>query len=378
MDASTKSFFGQNVDTSLFSPSTRNSAGFLRCCSGISNSESRKPETWYGIFDKDTGEKIEPKIISICDYCKHKSFDDSEVFEVKDEEYPGLIPYLACDIPVTERVKEHIGDRRSVFIGGIKINVNITDMEDEEWAPVTKLLTPEAKKAEAVGVLLADVPTMSYWEFVIKGDEDSHLYTEENYFKVEAKDGTGRVIKIADQNGNTNFVTPIVEGMTRVNSYDTAPDNRFFFQAPSSLEVENKLEASHNKQSNKIFITVSIFRKETIEPVVGSPNEPRYRGGGGLTRGGGSGLTRGGGGGAYTGGSNFAASGKSNVFNTRKVNARFIKIKEVEGIVQLVNNESEEERIFMTKKIQDTITEKGEDESEIASRRAEMLSVLID
>ena len=253
MDASTKSFFGQNVDTSLFSPSTRNSAGFLRCCSGISNSESRKPETWYGIVDKNTGEKIEPKTISICDYCKVKSFDDSEVFVVNDEEYPGLIPYLACAIPVTERVKEYIGDRRSVFVGGIKINVNITDMEDEEWAPVTKLRTPEAIKAEAIGVLLADVPTMSYWEFVIKGDEDSHLYTEENYFKVEAKDGTGRVIKIADQNGTTNFVTPIVGGMVRVNAYDTTSDNRFFFQAPSGIETENKLEASHNKQSNKIF-----------------------------------------------------------------------------------------------------------------------------
>ena len=32
----------------------------------------------------------------------------------------------------------------------------------------------------------------------------------------------------------------------------------------------------------------------------------------------------------------------------------------------------------MTKKIQETITEKSDDESEIASRRAEMLSVLID
>ena len=49
------------------------------------------------------------------------------------------------------------------------MNVNITDMDDEEWAPVTKLKTPEAIKAEEVGVLLADVPTMSYWEFVIRG-----------------------------------------------------------------------------------------------------------------------------------------------------------------------------------------------------------------
>jgi hypothetical protein len=339
--------------------------GLLRCCSGISNSESRKPETWYGIVDKNTGEKIEPKTISICDYCKVKSFDDSEVFVVNDEEYPGLIPYLACAIPVTERVKGYIGDRRSVFIGGIKMNLNITDMGDEEWAPVTKLRTPEAMKADKIGVLLADVPTMSYWEFVIKGDEDSPLYSDENYIQVKATDGTGRVIKIADQNGITNFVTPIVGGMVRVNAYDTTSDNRFFFQAPSSIETANKLEASHNKQSNKIFITVSIFRKETIvDPPVATRPKPLYRGGGG--------------GGAYSGGSNFAASGKSNVANTRKVNARFIKIKEVEGIIQLVNNESEEERIYMTKKIQDTITEKGADESEIATRRAEMLSVLID
>ena len=375
MDSTTKQFFGQHVDTSLFSPSTRNSMGLLRCCSGITDSEPRKPEKWYGIVDKNTGEKIDPKTISICDHCKLKSFDDSEVYNVTEEDYPGLIQNLECDIPVTERVKKYIGDRRSVFIGGIKFNVNITDMKDEEWAPVTKLRTPEAMKAEKIGVLLADVPTMSYWEFVIKGDEDSHLYTDENYIQVKATDGTGRVIKIADQNGITNFVTPIVGGMVRVNAYDTTPDNRFFFQAPSGIETANKLEASHNKQSNKIFITVSIFRKETIvDPPVTSHPKPLYRGGG-CGNGGAGGLTRGG---AYTGGSNFAASGKSNVANTRKVNARFIKIKEVEGIIQLVNNESEDERIYMTKKIQDTITEKENDESEIACRRAEMLSALIN
>ena len=350
-DYHTSSHFGDAVDTSIFSPMDLSSNQSLRCCSGPNASSLSKK--WYGVYEKN-GTKVSPHYMWVCQYCGENAFTSDEVWEISWKDYDNFSTSHSCMMYNRLKCIPYIGDRRGMCYQGIKVNVNVVSEDDKLWAPLTKITTEKAKLAEKNGVLMVNVPTMSYWEFVVMGDEFCQdIYQSNCYFKVIAKDGTGRTIKIADQAGNTNFYSPMTN-ILKVNAFGPEKGQRFFFQAPSQLEKEHNLEASHNNESNKIYLTIEIYRKEEMPK---TPEEPGlYRGGQsrGVTRGGQTrGATRGGS--DYTGGSNFASSGTDHTSQTHMTYARFDKIKYIDCIIQLVNNESEEERIYFAKKLQNQI-----------------------
>ena len=130
---------------------------------------------------------------------------------------------------------------------------------------------------------------------------------------------------------------------------------RFFFVAPSKKETDHHLEAEHNADSNVFKLTAEIYdmNEKTVPPPRKTPKgATQWRGGGGQTRGGG-GQTRGGGGQTrgYTGGSNFGADGYSEHVKTHQINVDPVLVDTVNLTLQLVNNESEEERVYQTEKI---------------------------
>ena len=351
-DYHTSSHFGDTVDTSIFNPMELSSKQTLRCCTGANASSASKK--WYGVYEKN-GTKISPDYMCFCQYCGENAFTSDEVWEISWKDYNNFSSSHSCMMYNRHKCLPYVGDRRGMCYQGIKVNVNVVSEDDKLWAPLTKMTTDKAKLAEKNGVLMANVPTMSYWEFVVMGDEFCRgIYQHNYYFKVIAKDGTGRTIKIADQAGNTNFYSPMTNNMLKVNAFGPEKGQRFFFQAPSQLEQEHNLEASHNNESNKIYLTIEIYRKEEMPKTLEEPG--LYRGGQtrGTTRGGQTrGTTRGGS--DYTGGSNFASSGTAHTSTTHMTYARFQKIKSIDCIIQLVNNESEEERIYFAKKLQDQI-----------------------
>lgn len=349
MSKTTDQHFGIGVDTSIFTPKILNSKGELRACLGSHNKAPNRK--WYGITNPENGMRINPYDISFCEFCGNNGFKSNEIFEITDQEYPFIIPKLSCDSPITEKYKSIIGDKRCVYMNGIKFNVNITDESDKIWSPILKIPTEQGINAASKGVLLAALPSMSYWEFVVKADEDGSYYNDKYYYKVKGKFEDGRDITVMDQKGNTNYYTPMKGGMVSVNSYKSGYGNRFFFQAPSKLEIDESIEPIHNNSSNKLFLEVTIYEKQEIYQSRGGGV---MRGGdGGKWRGSNGGVTRGGGG--YAGGSNFGTSGYSEGVITKNVNANFIKINSINCIIQLVNNEDDSEREYMSRKIQDQV-----------------------
>ena len=250
-DYQTSAHYGEAVDTSIFSPMDLSSDNKLRCCSGPQ--ESSASHKWYGIYQN--GEKVSPFFMCFCQYCGENAFTSDEVWEIPQDIYENFSMGRKCIMYNRHKCMPYIGDRRGMCYRGIKINVNVVNEDDKIWSPITKIITDKAQRAEQNGVLLVNVPTMSYWEFVVMGDEfcqdRDNIYTSNHYFKVIAKDGTGRTIKIADDKGNTNFYSPITNNMLKVNAFGPKKGERFFFQAPSKLEKEHDLEASHNNESNK-------------------------------------------------------------------------------------------------------------------------------
>jgi hypothetical protein len=233
-----------------------------------------------------------------------------------------------------------------------------------------RIPTEQGASASKGGVGIFPVPSMSYWELSVRGDPNGRFKGSNLYFKVKsAKFGDGRVVKITNQMGSTNFYTPLEGSLMTINSYLTGVQGqRFFFVAPSTLEKANKLEADHNNESNKLYLTFSIHKKVDWNP----EPEPVFRGGGGY-RGIAKGATRG----SYNGGSNFAASGNSSNVSTRRVNATFPEIEEISAIIQLVNNEPEEELIHVTKVIQEQVDGEKQRKIDALLKQKEMIDIQI-
>ena len=130
--------------------------------------------------------------------------------------------------------------------------------------------------------------------------------------------------------GNTNFYSPLTNNMLKVNAGQKG--TTILLSSTITIQKHN-LEASHNNESNKIYLTIEIYLKEEMPK---TPEEPGlYRGGQsrGASRGGQSrGATRGGS--DYTGGSNFASFGTAHTSQTHMTYARFHKIKS-DCIIQL-------------------------------------------
>jgi len=345
----TSQHFGKGINTAIFTPRTLNSKSGLRACLGAHNKDPQRK--WYGVYSQN-GEKIDPSQLSFCEFCGENGFTAKEVFPITKKEFPFVTQELSCDAPITEKYKSIIGDKRCVYVGGIKFNVNIIDEADKVWSPILKIPTDLGINAASKGVLLAPIPSMSYWEFVVKAD-DAGLYNESQYYyKVKCTFEDGRSIIIQDQQGNTDYYTPMKGGMVSVNSYKTGHGNRFFFQAPSKIEIDANIEPIHNNSSNKLFITVTIYEKKdkgldtTRGPTLGSYP---FRDGS-VDHDHNMGTTRG-----YSGGSNFGTTGYSTGVITEKVNATFTQVKQVYCIIQLVNNEDDSEKEYMSRKIQDQV-----------------------
>lgn len=344
--------FGDGVATTIFSPERKSHMGKLRCCIGKDNMDSSIK--WYGYINK-SGRRINPNSISFCEFCGENYFKESERFLITESEYPNMTKNLVCDAPYTDKCLEYGINKRCIQFRGLRFNINLVHPTDDDiWRPTMKIPTEVGMRASQNGVGIFPVPTGSYWEFVIRGDPNGLYSGSDYYFKIKkAVFGDGRSVTVTDQHGNSNIVIPTNWGQLIINSYKTGVEGqRFCYMAPSDLEKDHYLEATHNNESNKLLITVSIHKKIMLDP------EPIYRGGSGVTRGG-SGVTRGGSGvtkgGSYTGGSNFASTGYSSNIQTRKVNATFPEIDRVDIIVQLVNNESEEERLYTTRLIQEQV-----------------------
>ena len=355
--------FGKGVDTSKFTPSMLSSTGQQRCCIG---GERKMPESrWYGVKTK-SGERYPASILSFCQHCGENGFKANEVFEIREEEYPGLKSSLVCDAPYTKKYIDIIGNRRCVLrpftlpngkTVRMQFNVNVTDEKDVEWTPVLLGATPADEAAAAAGTLRAKIPTHSYWQFVVQaysGDLDD--LPDNLWFKIDsAKFKDGREVKVTDQSGSTNFVTPLVNsqqnpGQVIVKGYRTGVSGQnFFFVAPAEQEKDAGLAASHDCMSNILELVISIHEGVREKPIV-------YRGSGPETKGcvtrGGSGVTRGGSGGKLTGGSNFGASGFSeNVRTSGTVRLKYLD--RVACTIQLVNDETNSERLHFAKMVED-------------------------
>jgi len=371
----TTSFFGPGVDTSIFSPDTLGVDGKIRSCAESHTSSNIR---WFGFNG------VDPAKLSFCEHCAKIGYKDDELFEITDCKYPGLKSTLICDSSKSKFIKQYVGERRCVKYNGIKFNVNITNEQDTIWRPILKMINNiKAQEAERIGVLLANIPSMSYWEYIVQIDEDSEYYSEDYYFKVEAKFGDGRKVIKTDQYGSSNFYTSSL-AQFRVNGYSSGKGQRFFFQAPTYTEICSDEVAEHNKKSNILYLNTMIYKKENIE-VAPDIKEIKYRG---RTSKGGGTQYRGGGGTQYrgassnhdslVGGSNFSTSGFSEHASTTRVNARFIHVKKVCTIIQLVNNEDERQKQYMSDLIRKQIVDYREGEIEKLVCERHLIDVKID
>ena len=363
MSKTTSNFFGDGADTSVFTPFTRSSDESLRACIGPNRRNGNIK--WYGVYNKD-GSKHDPYDLTFCQHCGENAFKYGEVWQVTDAEYPNLLNVLICDI--TKKDNNLFGERRCISLpfeyaddgdsirGAIELNVNLIDKYNKHWTPVTLGTDDSDISAKEHNVLIAKVPTHQRWQFVTKCAPSFNQ--EDIYYKfgiIKAKDG--REVKVKNTRGSTNFYIPLSNdyGYTQVNGYETGVEGeQFFFIAPPTEEVEAGIADASNKLSNIFQGTFTIHKmirhKKFVEP---EEDHIQYRGGatkgcttrGGSTRGG---ATRGGAtrGGASKGGTNLGTSGFQQNVNSTTVDATFNEVASVKFTIQLVNNESEEERLY--------------------------------
>ena len=332
---SVQSHFGKGVDTSIFTPKRQDSNGKNICC----NNNSLK---WFGLINN--GNKTNPLDGSpyFCDFCASNYFKPTEIYELDE----GLSLEYSCCTKNTLLCIDYGINRRCINMNGISVNINITHpTNDSDWAPTMYIPTEKGLSAAKSGVGLFPLPSMCYWEFVVKGTKNGKYYDDDYYFKVKsAKFGDGRNIIIKNKVNNTNIFYKTKDSLLIVNSYESGnPNSRFFYQAPSNLETENGIEADHNCESNKLYLDISIFKQEMDY----EKKEPIYRGGS-----------------SYKGGSNFAATGESSTIKTKALDKNITQVDSVQFIIQLVNNEKEEELINLSSKIQTQVENKTQKDIE--------------
>jgi hypothetical protein len=301
--------------------------------------------------------------MSFCQWCGENAFKSSEVWSIEDDEHPRIKCNLVCDTP-TKKCKSYIGERRCIPLefsgydptlcrtvsGALELNVNLIDKDNRNWTPATLGISDADKSAAKANVLRARIPTHQRWQFIVKAKPDMPLETDLYYKfgKIETKDG--RVVKIKNQSGRTDFYIPIIPfsqysnrdpSMTEVCGYETGVEGeQFFFIAPPKAEVESGLADESNNLSNIFQGTITIHKKVMRKTIVarGSVNDDvQYRGAskGGTTRGG-----------SFTGGTNLGTSGFQGNVQTRQVDADFPEIDSIKFTIQIVNDETDAERIY--------------------------------
>jgi hypothetical protein len=385
---STHEHFGTGADKMALPLDTPDTKGNRRTCIGhnVHNSSME----WYGYIGDD-GENVHPVDLSFCQFCGRNNFTPDRVFLVTSAKYPGLIPRLVCDTSKTDNCLKYGIDSRCLHYGGFRVNVNLINQNDTDWTPVTRIPTPKAIAAARSGVHIVGVPTSMGWELSIKGDPNGKYRHSDLLYKIkEAKFGDGRKVKVTDTRGSTNFYTSFQSNTgIRFNGYG-GENTRFVFWKPSAMEKSHGLQAAHDGESNKLYLTLSIHRevkKPKPQPIYNCYEEGGYRGGAPQMRGGGEGTSKGGGsqmrgggegtskgggsqmrghekgGSPYGGGSNFSSHGNTFHTQTTVVDSTFPEVEDpVEMIVQLVNNESEEELIHFTRQLQSQVDGAKRDE----------------
>jgi hypothetical protein len=406
---STHEHFGTGAGKMALPLDTPDTKGNRRTC--IGNNVHNSSIEWYGYIGDD-GERISPRDLSFCQFCGTNNFTPDRVFLVTSAEYPGLIPNLVCDTTETNNCLKYGIDTRCLHYGGFRVNVNLINQDDTVWTSVTRIPTPKAMEAARSGVHIVGVPTSMGWELSIKGDPNGKYRHSDLLYKIkEAKFGDGRKVKVTDTRGSTNFYTSFQSNTgIRFNGYG-GENTRFVFWKPSAMEKSHGLQATHDGESNKLYLTLSIHR-EVKKPRLsilrqcyeeggyrdGGSSQmrggaPQTRGGGSQMRGGGS-QTRGGGdtvkggqtrgqakgGSPYGGGSNFSSHGNTFHTQTTVVDSTFPEVEDpVEMIVQLVNNESEEELIHFTRQLQSQVDgAKREEIEQMEKEKAQLEASLIE
>jgi len=336
---SSKFYADKLCDMNMFTPLLFGLGDSRRCCTGPHKDPTGD---WYGYIR--CGTRVPPATLSFCGHCARNAFSPEEVFEITHAEYPRLGPMLVCDTYQNDVLKNFgLLNRRKMEYNGFEFGVNGVDrLDDDSFVPLVTL--PEKREVMSGGTLIILCPSKIYWEFTV--NPNKMFWSKNNHFKVSARFGDGRVVEILSKSGSSNFVSPCHGGFINVNAYKPGEGHRFFFDVPSDAEREAGLAASHDKESNKLYITIEVFEDVT-------PPAPVYRcDDGGATRGG------------AQGGTNYAAAGHSESFTTSKMNWKLKLVKSFDVRIQLVNTESQEELEYMSGLVQTSIETKRQDEIE--------------
>lgn len=402
---STHEHFGSGAGKMALPLDTPDTEGNRRTC--IGNNVHNSSIKWYGYIGDD-GEKVNVSDLTFCQFCGGNNFPPDRVFLVTEQDYPSrLMPMLVCDTSQTANCLKYGIDSRCLHYGGFRVNVNLINQDDTAWTPVTRIPTPNAMTAARSGVHIVGVPTSMGWELSIKGDPNGKYRHSDLLYKIkEAKFGDGRKVKVTDTRGSTNFYTSFQSNTgIRFNGYG-GENTRFVFWKPSNKEKSHGLQAAHNGESNKLYLTLSIHRevkkpKPQPQPTYDCYEEGGYRGGGApqmrggapQMRGGGSqmrggeGTSKGGqtrgqekGGFSYGGRSNFSSQGNTFHAQTTVVDSTFPEVEDpVEMIVQLVNGEPEEELIHFSRQLQSQVDGAKRDEiGRMEKEKARLEAALIE
>ena len=317
----------------------------------------------YG-WKRDDGTKIPIQNVSFCEYCAKK--------------YPQKNIYLSdtkggshvCNTFFTDKLRDTYGiDERCLHYDGYRVTINIVHPENDRiWRPTIKL-NSRPEEAEENGLLISNIPSGSHYEISIT--TDSHCYNDDYAFKIESiKFGDGNIVTYSTGPtpiGYSNIRHELKANISAlINSYHSQkPNTRFYFQRMTETEEELGLTPEHYNKSNKIFITLGLYKK-IEEPVYrGCSSEGSVMRGGGVMRGG-----------SLGGGATYATNGKSVKIDTKKETEKYARYPErkTEISIQLVNDESDEQLDAVSTSIHEQATRELTEKLASLKARKEMIA----
>jgi hypothetical protein len=287
----------------------------------------------YG-WKRDDGTKIPIQNVSFCEYCA-KKYPQKNIY-LSDTKGGSFV----CNTLFTDVLRDDYGiDERCLHYDGYRVAVNIVHPENNHiWRPTIKL-NSRPETADENGLLISNIPSGSHYEISIT--TDNHCYNDDYAFKIESiKFGDGNIVTYSTGPtpiGYSNIRHELKANITAlINSYHSLkPNTRFYFQRMSETEEELGLTPDHYNKSNKIFITLGLYKK--IE-------EPVYR----CSKRGGS----------LGGGATYSTNGKSVKINTKRETVKYTRYPErkTEISIQLVNDESDEQLEVVSSSIHEKAT----------------------
>lgn len=370
---SLSSHIGIDLSLNNFGPFRKGYNGERICCSGKQYINPYECE-WFGLFKKDTDEKIPFSELTICKHCAINAFSPTETYAVSNEEMKKfMLNYnestkFRCDM-FDRNSMEKYGyiDRRVSVNNGIQVNINIVNPENpEEWVPAIIPYSEDTKDKDSDKRLhIALLPSHVGWEFVIKIDPLGMYYEKDYCFKIKKiNDITGKEITTTTESGSKDFYIPF-NSQFIIRGYKTGVSGeKFFFISPTQEEKIMGKIAEHNNKSSKILLKLEVYKKIFKEPVYRGLNQSDT-----LTRSIRSNQrTR-----SLNGGSTFSAGGYNPNVNVSYVDAEFKHIDTIDFAIQLVNNESNEELNYAKNLLEET--EKKAKKNKIESFKNEKIKL---